>query len=112
MALWALIGCSAPASKEGGAPLRSPARDYPLPPIQTSDGEVVGVDRQPPSDKLETSPKVGSGGPTPAAGAIVPESDSHDHPSPCDEIGLKDESGKSPCVKPKTPPTPVAPRGK
>jgi hypothetical protein len=107
-----LGGCSAASSKENVTPLRSPARDYPLPAVQTSDGEVVGADRQPPAEKLETSPAVGSGGPTPAAGAVVPESASHGHPSPCDEIGLKDASGKSPCVKPKTPPTPVAPRGK
>lgn len=106
-----LAACSSAASKENAAPLRSPSRDYPLPPAQTSNGEVVGVDRQAPSEKLETSPAIGSGGPTPAAGAVVPESESHEHPSPCDEIGLKDPSGKSPCGRPKTP-APAAPRAK
>jgi hypothetical protein len=106
--LAALFGCSGASSKENAAPFRSPSRDYPLPAVQTSNGEVVGVDRQPPGEKLETSPAVGSGGPTPAAGAVVPESGSHEHPSPCDEIGLKDETGKSPCSKPKTPVPPRA----
>jgi hypothetical protein len=110
VAVAVLCGCSG-APKENAAPFRSPSRDYPLPAVQTSDGEVVGVDRQPPGDKLQTSPAVGSGGPTPAAGAVVPESEAHGHPSPCDEIGLKDENGKSPCDKKKAPP-PAAPRGK
>ena len=35
------------------APLRSPTKDYPLPPPQTSDGQVVGVDNRPPEDRLE-----------------------------------------------------------
>jgi hypothetical protein len=42
-----------PASER---PFRSPTVDYPAPPPQTSDGEVVGADRQAPSDKLEAGP--------------------------------------------------------
>lgn len=108
---FALAACSSAASKENAAPLRSPSRDYPLPAVTTSNGEVVGADRQHPSEKLETSPALGSGGPTPAAGAVVPESAEHEHPSPCDEIGLQDSSGKSPCSKTRVP-VPTAPRGK
>lgn len=49
-----LLSCAAqPASER---PLRSPTRDYPAPPAQTSDGEVVGADRMAPADKLEQGP--------------------------------------------------------
>lgn len=51
----ALAGaCSSPPASE--RPLRSPTRDYPPPPAQTSDGEVVGADRRRPEDTLETGP--------------------------------------------------------
>ena len=46
--------------------LRSPTLDYAPPPQQTADGQVLGVDGVPPEDKLRTSPRVGSGGVTPA----------------------------------------------
>lgn len=39
----------APAAE---APVRSPSKDYPLPPPQTSDGQVVGADNRPPEDRL------------------------------------------------------------
>lgn len=83
-------------------PLRSPSLDYPLPPSQTSDGEVVGADRTPPGDKLEQGPRVGTpAGVSPSAG---PESGSHSKsqtkPQPCTEIGLEDSSGKTRCKKP------------
>lgn len=48
----------APSSSE--APLRSPTRDYPLPPPRTSDGQVVGADNVPPEDKLQQGPHGGS----------------------------------------------------
>jgi hypothetical protein len=42
------LGCQRAAD----APVRSPSQDYPLPPPQTSDGQVVGVDNRPPEDRL------------------------------------------------------------
>jgi len=45
-----VIGCQ-PA---GTRPLRSPSRDYPAPPPQTSDGLVVGADNRDPADTLAT----------------------------------------------------------
>jgi hypothetical protein len=57
-------GCGGNAGES--AP-RSPSQDYPPPPAQTSDGEVVGADRVPSGEKLETSPKIGTGGIVPAA---------------------------------------------
>jgi len=47
-------GCAAQSAKD--RPFRSPTRDYPAPPAQTSDGEIVGVDRMAPADKLQTGP--------------------------------------------------------
>jgi hypothetical protein len=47
-------GCAAQPAKD--RPFRSPTRDYPPPPAQTSDGEVVGADRIAPADKLQTGP--------------------------------------------------------
>jgi hypothetical protein len=35
------------------APPRSPTTDYPLPPPQTSDGQVLGADNRPPEDRLQ-----------------------------------------------------------
>jgi len=54
-----------PAS--GEAPMRSPTLDYPLPDQQTVDGHAIGADRMRIEDKLETSPRVGTNGLTPAA---------------------------------------------
>jgi hypothetical protein len=48
------LGCAAQPAQD--RPFRSPTRDYPAPPAQTSDGEVVGVDRMAPADKLQTGP--------------------------------------------------------
>ncbi|HEY6723959.1 MAG TPA: hypothetical protein VI197_08000 [Polyangiaceae bacterium] len=49
-----LLGCAAQPARD--RPFRSPTRDYPHPPTQTSDGEVVGADRMSPADKLEQGP--------------------------------------------------------
>ncbi len=46
--------------------MRSPTLDYPPPPVQTADGQVLGADGMRVEDKLHTSPRVGSGGVTPA----------------------------------------------
>jgi hypothetical protein len=49
-----LGGCAAGSGSE--PPTRSPSRDYPAPPAQTSDGSVVGADGKSPKDTLETGP--------------------------------------------------------
>ena len=48
--------CACAAEPAQNRPFRSPTRDYPHPPVQTSDGEVVGADRIAPADKLEQGP--------------------------------------------------------
>jgi hypothetical protein len=83
------------------APMRSPSLDYPAPDITTSDGEVVGADRQAPRDKLASGLHVGSdgiqsGGPP---GTKEPKG-SAPAPQPCAEIGLKDASGHPQCAHP------------
>jgi hypothetical protein len=45
------------------APPRSPTKDYPLPPPQTSDGQVLGADNRPPEDRLQEG--VSTDGPAP-----------------------------------------------
>jgi hypothetical protein len=61
----AIFGPSAGASANE-APMRSPTLDYPPPPVQTADGQILGADGMSTEDKLRTSPRVGSGGVTPA----------------------------------------------
>jgi hypothetical protein len=48
------VGCGSPPSAE--RPTRSPTRDYPADPPQTSDGQVVGADGKAPADTLEQGP--------------------------------------------------------
>lgn len=65
--LWLVfLACACAPSKPPAEPLRSPTLDYPLPAAQTSDGEIVGADRIPPSDKIREGPALGPGGATPA----------------------------------------------
>jgi hypothetical protein len=100
LALLAVTGCGA---RQSDAPVRSPSLDYPPPPAQTSDGEVVGVDRVPPGDRLQQGPKVGTEGVKPAAGpagAGGAEQSGAGKPSPCTDIGLEDARGQSRCKKP------------
>ena len=72
---------------QGQRPLRSPTRDYPAPPPQTSDGEVVGADRRSPADALVTGPtneglapgwKLDDGKPSYEPGARVGGATEHD----------------------------------
>ena len=57
--MFGIAACAcAPSSSE--APLRSPTRDYPLPPPRTTDGQVVGADNVTPDEKLEQGPRAGS----------------------------------------------------
>jgi hypothetical protein len=60
-------------------PARSPSVDYPPPPVQTSDGQVVGADRTPPGDHIQQSPRVGTQGLQPAA---TPPAASSEQPRP------------------------------
>lgn len=98
---WAAFACGGPAAEGSSSTLRSPTTDYPSPAAQTSNGEVVGADRVPPGDKLQTSPSVGSSGVSPAAPTAPPETANGAPTSPCDQIGLEDASGKSDCDKKK-----------
>jgi hypothetical protein len=59
-------GCAAFGAPMGEAPLRSPSYDYPEPAVETSDGHHVGADRIRVEDKLQMSPRVGTGGVIPA----------------------------------------------
>jgi hypothetical protein len=102
----------APACANGaanGANLtRSPTLDYPPPPAQTSDGQVVGVDGVPPERKLATSPKIGNGGLKPAASPATLEAAKHgpevivDDPQ-CAGLGMKDAVRKASCHAPPAP---------
>ena len=47
------------------ATIRSPALDYPQAVAQTSNGEIVGADQQPPPDAIKTNAAVGTNGITP-----------------------------------------------
>jgi hypothetical protein len=89
-----VLGCGG----KGDSPVRSPTVDYPLPSVQTSDGEVVGADREPPGDKLQEG--VAAGSPdvnTAGKPSAVEKGTNGGKPQPCAEIGLEDESGKSRC---------------
>lgn len=54
-----LVACA--SSEE--APVRSPARDYPHPPVRTSDGQVLGADGKEPNVLLEEQGTTGRGAP-------------------------------------------------
>src|SRR5215831_15935122 len=104
LALLFVSGCGS-ASSQNNAPYRSPTHDYPLPPVTTSDGEVVGADRIPPTDKVPQGPKVGtegvqpSGAPAGVGGAVEQSSGGVTKPTPCTDIGLQDSEGHSRCKK-------------
>ena len=92
------------AQQNEDAPPRSPSLDYPPPPVETSNGEVVGADRVPPGDKLQQGPKVGTEGAQPAPGpgagtGAAERSGGTAKPSPCTDIGLEDSRGQSRCKK-------------
>jgi len=102
LALFATVATSACGGQAPQAPVRSPTLDYPLPAAQTSDGQVVGADRERPEDKLREGPRAGTTGVVPAEGPGTPpeRSSVEQKPTPCSEIGLEDESGNSRCKKP------------
>ncbi len=58
-----VITLTACMETSGSAPLRSPSTDYRPAPPTTSDGEVVGVDRKAPADKLAEGPTNGRAAP-------------------------------------------------
>jgi hypothetical protein len=47
-----LAGC---APRADSAELRSPSHDYPAPPRTTADGEVLGADRKPVTDAIDST---------------------------------------------------------
>jgi hypothetical protein len=102
----------APACANGAATganlTRSPTLDYPPPPAQTSDGQVVGVDGVRPEHKLAQSPKIGNGGLTPAASPATFEEPGHDPAAVVDDpqcagLGMKDAVRKASCHAPPAP---------
>ena len=104
-----VVSACARGASTGANLTRSPTLDYPPSPAETSDGQIVGADRMPPERKLAESPKIGTGGLTPAA---TPASVEEAHPEPlvgpedpqCAMLGMKDDVRKARCR-----PAPVAP---
>jgi hypothetical protein len=88
-------GCG---GRSADAPPRSPGLDYPPPPVETSDGQVVGADRMAPGDKLASGARVGVGGVVPADSHKSEPKTTPPKPRPCDEIGLQDPAGRSGCT--------------
>jgi hypothetical protein len=74
--------CAAFGSSQGEPPMRSPTLDYPEPPVETADGQILGADGMRVEDKLRTSPRIGSGGVTPAE---APASIEKRRPEPASE---------------------------
>jgi len=89
-----LAACGGRASEP---PARSPSLDYPPPDIQSSDGEVVGADRQAPRDKLQSGAHIGSDGIDSGGPGTKEPRGSKAAPEPCAEIGLEDSSGRPRC---------------
>ncbi len=99
----------APACASGAATgeslTRSPTLDYPPPPAETSDGQVVGADGVRPEHKLAMSPKVGNGGLTPAASPATfeeahPEVAGTPEDPQCAVLGIKDDVRRARCHTP------------
>lgn len=87
---------------------RSPTLDYQHPQVETSDGQVVGADRMPPERTLRQSPKIGTGGLTPAATPTTieeakPETLAGPEDPQCAVLGMSDVVRKARCY-----PAPVA----
>jgi hypothetical protein len=101
-AFFVICMTSACGGQNADSAVRSPTLDYPLPPSQTSDGEVVGADGVRPDDKLAEGVHAGTHGVSPSAGPGAPPETSNPEakPRPCAEIGLEDASGQSRCKKP------------
>jgi hypothetical protein len=107
--LWLLVpACAAVGPSRGEARMRSPTLDYPLPPVQTADGQVLGADGMRVEDKLRTSLRFGSGGVTPAE---VPASIEKRRPEPagrpedpiCEVLGVRRAVRRERCPTRTTP---------
>ncbi len=101
LSLLAVPACASGAAT-GANLTRSPTLDYPPPPAETSDGQVVGADGMPPERKLAQSPKVGTGGLTPAATPATVEEARPEQPGGpedprCAMLGMKDDVRKTRC---------------
>lgn len=93
--------CASAAASDAN-PARSPTLDYPPPPAQTSDGQVVGADGVPPERKLAQSPKIGNAGLLPAATPASVEEPKHEQieapiDPQCAVLGMKDDVRKERC---------------
>jgi len=105
--LWVFLLCASACASgaEAGANLtRSPTLDYPPPPAETSDGQVIGADRMPPEHKLRTGPQLGMGGLTPAERPSRVEQINSDPPATpedpvCSALGVDDSVRKARCPK-------------
>jgi hypothetical protein len=104
---WLFLLC-APACASGASTsanlTRSPTLDYPPPPAETSDGQVVGADGIRPEHKLTMSPQLGTAGMTPAARPPAVEDPSAEPPGItedplCDGLGMRDKVRKARCNK-------------
>ena len=82
---------------------RSPTLDYPPPPPETANGDVVGADRTAPADKLKTGPRVGDDGVRPAGrpGEIERGTPTDDI---CKHLSPSDAKWKEKCVTDRAPP--------
>jgi hypothetical protein len=65
--------CAAFGAPMPETPMRSPSMDYPPPPVETADGQVLGADGMRVEDKLRTSPRIGLEGLTPSEAPIIEE---------------------------------------
>src|SRR6187402_785802 len=92
-----LLSCASQTAQE--RPFRSPTRDYPPPPAQTSDGEVVGADRMAPADKLQTGPTTDG-----LAPGWSLEGGPHYHPSDEKHEHDDEQQGNEPSKEGKQPP--------
>lgn len=102
LATVAVCACGAGQTQNRAGPVRSPTLDYPQPVTVTANGDTLGADRERPEDKLREGPSAGTAGVVPAEtpGALPEKANAEQKPTPCSEIGLVDESGKSRCKKP------------
>lgn len=116
LCLTLLVAPACAGGASSGANLtRSPTLDYPPPPAETSDGQIVGADRMPPERKLAQSPKLGTGGLTPAATPAKleeakPETLAGPDDPQCAVLGMSDVVRKARCRAPPTPTPTLAPK--
>jgi hypothetical protein len=101
LALGCLFFYSSACAGQGApseSPMRSPTLDYPPPPQQTSDGQVVGADGVPPEVKLRSGASVGPHGVAPSEGPRRDEDASPTREDPlCKSLVLDEATRKARC---------------